>query len=106
MDYTTFIEEGTQEQLLNKEQVTSLFELCQGIEDKRAARGKQYDLAGLLIVLILARIGRDEEPVGSKRLGARSRRVASSGTPGLLEADAVCQHLQIRARVSRESTGQ
>jgi hypothetical protein len=30
--------------------------MCKQIEDKRAARGKQYDLAGVLIVLLLAKL--------------------------------------------------
>jgi hypothetical protein len=56
MEYTTLTVEGNEGQALNPEQTRSLFEICQRIEDQRAARGKQYDLASLLIVLLLAKM--------------------------------------------------
>jgi len=34
----------------------SLFEVCQQIGDERAARGKQYELAALLMLLVLAKL--------------------------------------------------
>lgn len=56
MEYTTLTVEGTGEQGLSAAQSHSLYQICQQIEDKRAARGKQYDLAGLLMVLVLAKL--------------------------------------------------
>jgi hypothetical protein len=55
MEYTTLTVEGNGVQELSPEQTQSLYEMCQQIEDKRAARGKQYDLAGVLMVLVLAK---------------------------------------------------
>lgn len=46
MEYTT----------LTSEQTQSLSEVCQQIVDGRAARGKPYELAGVLIVLVLAKL--------------------------------------------------
>src|SRR5205823_5570643 len=34
----------------------SLYEVCQQLVDGRCARGKRYDLAGLLVVLVLAKL--------------------------------------------------
>ena len=34
----------------------SLYEVCEQVVDGRCARGKQYDLAGLLVVLVLAKL--------------------------------------------------
>jgi predicted transposase YbfD/YdcC len=56
MEYTTLTVEGNSPQALNQEQTHSLYEICKQIKDKRAARGKQYDLAGLLMVLVLAKL--------------------------------------------------
>lgn len=56
MEYTTLTVEGNGVQELSPEQTQSLYEICQQIEDKRAARGKQYDLAGVLMVLVLAKL--------------------------------------------------
>jgi DDE_Tnp_1-associated len=56
MDYTTLTAEENIEQDLSQEQTHSLYEICKQIADTRAARGKQYDLAGLLMALILAKL--------------------------------------------------
>jgi predicted transposase YbfD/YdcC len=56
MEYTTLAMEGKNVQELSQEQTRSLYMICKQIGDKRAARGKQYDLAGLLIVLVLAKL--------------------------------------------------
>ncbi len=41
---------------MNQEQTHSLYEVCKQIKDMRKARGKQYDLAGLLMILVLAKL--------------------------------------------------
>lgn len=56
MEYTTLPIEGSSAQELSQEQTHSLYTICKQIGDKRAARGKQYDLAGLLMVLVLAKL--------------------------------------------------
>jgi hypothetical protein len=49
MEETTLTVEGRSGQGLNQEQTQSLDEICTQIEEKRAARGKPSDLAGLLM---------------------------------------------------------
>jgi predicted transposase YbfD/YdcC len=56
MDYTTLISAVRKPQALPSSASRSLYALCQQITDGRAARGKQYDLAGLLVVLVLAKL--------------------------------------------------
>ena len=56
MEYTTLRVEGSSGPGFSQEQSHSLYEMCKQIGDKRAARGKQYDLAGLLMVLVLAKL--------------------------------------------------
>ncbi len=56
MEYTTLTVEGHRLEELSQDQTHSLYAVCKQIEDKRAARGKQYDLAGLLMVLLLAKL--------------------------------------------------
>jgi predicted transposase YbfD/YdcC len=56
MEYTTLTTEGSDVQALSQEQTHSLYEICKQIEDKRAARGKHYELAGLLMVLLMAKL--------------------------------------------------
>lgn len=41
---------------LSQEQTHALYTVCKQIGDKRAARGKQYNLVGLLMVLVLAKL--------------------------------------------------
>jgi predicted transposase YbfD/YdcC len=56
MDYTTLsIEPGTVEGLAGQ-QSQSLYEVCRHLTDGRAARGKTYELAGLVVLLILAKL--------------------------------------------------
>ena len=88
MEYTTLSLEGSASPGLNQEQPSSLYKLCQQIEDHRAARGKQYDLAGLLIVLILA-----------KCAGMKSLLAASDW--GRDQAEYLRQHLLISAEKSK-----
>jgi len=56
MEYNTLTVEGNGVPSLNQSQSQSLYAIYQQIEDKRAARGRQYDLAGLIMVLILAKL--------------------------------------------------
>ncbi len=56
MDYTTLLEENKGKQVCSSKQVQSLYEVCRHLEDGRKARGRQYDLAGVLVVVILAKL--------------------------------------------------
>lgn len=56
MDYTTLLPEVKKVQEPGKTQMHSLYDLCKQLVDGRAARGKRYDLAGLLAVLVVAKL--------------------------------------------------
>jgi predicted transposase YbfD/YdcC len=56
MDYTTLLPEvGTAQEQVERHAV-SLYEICQQLVDGRAARGKRYTLAALLVLLVLAKL--------------------------------------------------
>lgn len=65
MDYTTLNPEGSDAQALSQEQTHALYEALKQLVDGRAARGKQYELAGLLMVLILAKVAGMKSLVGA-----------------------------------------
>jgi predicted transposase YbfD/YdcC len=56
MDYTTLLPEVKEPQEQGQKQMQSLYGICQHLVDGRAARGKRYDLAGVLVVLVLAKL--------------------------------------------------
>jgi predicted transposase YbfD/YdcC len=56
MDYTTLSVESKEEQKQSAKELHSLYAVCQQIVDGRCARGKRYELAGLLVVLVLAKL--------------------------------------------------
>src|SRR3989440_3399233 len=56
MDYTTLCAESQQEQGLPPKGMQSLYEVCQEVVNGRCARGKRYELASLLVVLVLAKL--------------------------------------------------
>ncbi len=56
MDYTTLLPEVKEPQEQGQKQMQSLYGMCQHLVDGRAARGKRYDLAGVLVVLVLAKL--------------------------------------------------
>lgn len=56
MEYTTLLAEVKEAQEPAQKQGQSLYGICQHLVDGRAARGKRYDLAGILVVLVLAKL--------------------------------------------------
>ena len=56
LDYTTLEAESKESQGRTPKQMQSLYEVCQQVEVVQGARGKRYELAGLLVVLILAKL--------------------------------------------------
>lgn len=56
MDYTTLLAESKPEEGFSPKQGQSLYTVCQHLVDGRKARGKRYDLAGLLTVVVLAKL--------------------------------------------------
>jgi predicted transposase YbfD/YdcC len=65
MDYTTFCAESKQDQEQVTKRLHSLYEVCQQLVDGRCARGKRYDLAGLLVVLVLAKLAGMQSLLGA-----------------------------------------
>jgi DDE_Tnp_1-associated/Transposase DDE domain len=56
MDYTTLLEEDKGEHVCSPSQIQSLYQVCHQLKDGRKARGRQYDLAGILLVVVLAKL--------------------------------------------------
>ena len=54
MDSPPLLEEHKGEERDAGKQVQSLYQACQQLEDGRKARGKHYDLAGILLIIVLA----------------------------------------------------
>ena len=65
MDYTTLCAESKEDQEQLSKRMHSLYEVCQQLVDGRKARGKRYDLAGLLVVLVLAKLAGMQSLVGA-----------------------------------------
>jgi predicted transposase YbfD/YdcC len=56
MDYTTLVAQSKEDPERTVKGMQSLYEVCQEVTDGRCARGKRYELAGLLVVLVLAKL--------------------------------------------------
>lgn len=56
MDYTTLLEESKMEDAFSPRHIPSLYGVCHRITDGRKARGKRYDLAGILLVVVWAKL--------------------------------------------------
>src|SRR5437588_11845161 len=65
MDYTTLLPESQAGPERPTKGMHSLYEVCQQLVDGRCARGKRYDLAGLLVVLVLAKLAGMQSLVGA-----------------------------------------
>src|SRR5436305_221267 len=92
MDYTTFLPESKREELPAPKHMHSLYAVCQQLVDGRKARGKRYDLAGVLMVMVLAKLAgmssvlavsewaADQETMLRSRLGLRWKRMPCANT--------------------------
>lgn len=65
MDYTTLVPEIREVKEGGEKQLPSLYEVCQQEVDGRAARGKQYELAALLVLLVLAKLAGMQSLLGA-----------------------------------------
>ena len=65
MDYITLDAENREGQRLKPEQRQSLYEVCRQVEDGRAARGKRYDVATLLLLLLEAKLAGEKSLLGA-----------------------------------------
>jgi DDE family transposase len=65
MDYTTLGPESKAGQEQPPKGMQSLYEVCCKVVDGRGARGKRYELAGLLVVLVLAKLAGMQSLLGA-----------------------------------------
>src|SRR3989440_6778773 len=65
MDYTTLLPESQEGQEQLSKRMHSLYQVCQQLVDGRKARGKRYDVAGLLVVLVLAKLAGMQSLLGA-----------------------------------------
>jgi predicted transposase YbfD/YdcC len=65
MDYTTLCAQSKEDQEQVAKRMQSLYEVCQQLVDGRCARGKRYELAGLLVVLVLAKLAGMQSLLGA-----------------------------------------
>jgi len=65
MDYTTLEASSKAGQEQPPKRMQSLYKVCQQVVDGRAARGKRYELAGLLVVLVLAKLAGMQSLLGA-----------------------------------------
>jgi hypothetical protein len=93
MDSTTLDTESKEEPTLPVSQMPSLYEVCRQVTDGRKARGKRYDVAGVLAVLVLAKLAGMKSVLGESRLDCRSGHSAARGVASVVETDAVCQYV-------------
>ncbi len=56
MEHTTLIPEIREAKEGVEQPITSLYEVCQQLVDGRTTRGKRYELASLLMLLVLAKL--------------------------------------------------
>jgi predicted transposase YbfD/YdcC len=92
MDYTTLCAESKEGQEQTAIRMQSLYEVCQQVVDGRCARGKRYELADLLVVLVLAKLAgmqsllgasdwiRDQEALLRERLQLSWKRMPCANT--------------------------
>lgn len=56
MDDTTLCAESKDEAVASASAMQSFYEVCQQVTDGRRARGKRYEVAGVLVVLVVAKL--------------------------------------------------
>lgn len=95
MDSTTLVPESKEGQDQLPKGMQSLYEVCQEVVDGRKARGKRSDVAGLLVVLVLAKLAGMQSLLGKSRLDCRSRASLAPRVAVVVETHALCQYLQL-----------
>jgi len=76
MDYTTLLPEQREAHVQASHQTYSLYAACRQLADGRAARGKRYDLAALIVLLTLAKLAGESSLLGaSEWIRLRGRRL-------------------------------
>ena len=97
MDYTTLLCEIKESQDSAQIRMHSLYEVCRQMPDGRKARGKRYDVTGLLVVLGASEWIQDQEELLREGLGLSWKRMPSANTYSYalarLDSQAVNAHL-------------
>lgn len=101
MDYTTLLEENKREHACSSRQMHSRYQACQQIKDGRKARGKQYDLAGVLLLVVLAKLAGMSSLLAASRMGKGPGTSDPRNQEAFLETAALRQYLQLRSGSSR-----
>ncbi len=79
MDYTTLVAESKEGQEQPAKGMQSLYEVCQQVVDGRGARGKRYEVAGLLVVLVLAKMAGMKSVLGASEWIADQKALLCEG---------------------------
>jgi predicted transposase YbfD/YdcC len=79
MDYTTLVAESKEGQEQPAKGMQSLYEVCQQVVDGRMARGKRYEVAGLLVVLVLAKMAGMKSVLGASEWIADQKALLCEG---------------------------
>jgi hypothetical protein len=88
MDYTTLFPEKREAKEGLEKSVISLYEVCQQVLSGRAARGKRYELAALLVVLVLAKLAGMQSLLGAREWMGGSTRAVVHPPASVLETHA------------------
>ena len=67
MDYPTLFSEIQESSAQTSKRAPALYEVCQRLVDGRRARGKRYDLAGLVVILVLAKLAGMQRLLGASQ---------------------------------------
>jgi hypothetical protein len=79
MDYTTLVAESKEGQEQPAKGMQSLYEVCQQVVDGRMGRGKRYEVAGLLVVLVLAKMAGMKSVLGASEWIADQKALLCEG---------------------------
>ena len=106
MDYTALLKESQTEGVFSSRQVPSLYLVCQQLTDGRKARGKRYELAGILLVLVWAKLAGMSSVLAVSEWARVSGDSDQQECGSWVETYALCQYLQLCPGAIRQSTGQ
>jgi len=106
MDYPTLVAKSQEQHEQLATGMQSLYEVCQQVTDGRCARGKRYELASLLVVLVLAKLAGMQSLQGKSRLDCRSGNPPAPGVAVIMGTHAMCQYLQVCAGTAGQPKGE
>jgi hypothetical protein len=84
----------------------SLYQVCQEVVDGRRARGKRYELAGLLVVLVLAKLAGMKSLLGASEWIQDQEALLRQGLQLSWKRMPCANTYSYAASASRQSTGE